>query len=83
MMPQQAARYESDAWEDAIAEYFGTEHTQTTTILKVARNALSLETARLGTADQRRIAAALETLGWRRGERTNVGVTWHRPKVTQ
>jgi len=37
------------------------------TIGEVAREALHIETARLGTADQRRIAAVLgEQLGWRR-----------------
>lgn len=36
------------------------------TIGQVAREALHVETARIGAADQRRIAAALETMGWLR-----------------
>jgi hypothetical protein len=67
IQPQQNDRYESDAWEQAIAEWLGRE--TRTTILTVARGALSIETPKLGTADQRRIAAALERLGWGRGAR--------------
>ena len=63
--PQQAARHEDDAWQHAIADWpiAAQRHV---TILQVARDALHIETAKLGTADQRRIAAALERLGWRR-----------------
>jgi predicted P-loop ATPase len=62
--PQQAARYEADVWEESIAGYVKTQ--TKVTIGDVAREALSLDKARIGTAEQRRIAAALETLGWRR-----------------
>jgi predicted P-loop ATPase len=65
--PEQDARYENDAWEQVVAEWLGGK--TTTTILDVARGALSMETPRIGTADQRRIAAALERLGWARGRR--------------
>ena len=62
--PQQDARYESDAWEDAIGEWLQTQ--RSVTILAVARDGLRIETPKIGTADQRRIAAALERLGWER-----------------
>jgi predicted P-loop ATPase len=65
--PEQDARYEADAWEQAISEWLGLE--TRTTVLAVARGALFIETPKLGTADQRRIAAALERLGWVRGGR--------------
>jgi predicted P-loop ATPase len=73
IMPEQAARYEADAWEENIATYL--EIKSRVTVGEVARNALGIETARIGTADQRRIAAALERLGWRR-ERTDGKTDW-------
>jgi predicted P-loop ATPase len=63
--PEQEARYEADAWEEEIKGFLGEKGK--TTVLRVARNGLRIELARLGTADQRRISAALERLGWRRG----------------
>jgi predicted P-loop ATPase len=73
IMPEQAARYESDAWEETIASYIATK--TRVTIGETAREALHIETARIGTADQRRIAAALERLGWRR-ERPDGKTDW-------
>lgn len=60
--PQQDARYEADAWEEAIGTYLTTR--TRTTILEVAREGLGFDAPKLGTADQRRIGAALERLGW-------------------
>ena len=81
--PQQSARYETDAWEDAIHQYLasGPDGTprRTTSILQIARDALQIQTGRIGTADQRRIAAVLERDGWRRGNRTPAGIPWLRP----
>ncbi|MVT69847.1 virulence-associated E family protein [Bradyrhizobium pachyrhizi] len=72
--PEQAARYEADeAWEAAIGEYLVT--TSRTTIGDVAREALHSETQRVGTAEQRRIAAAMERLGWKR-ERADGKTDW-------
>jgi predicted P-loop ATPase len=73
IMPQQAARYEADAWEENIATYLETK--PRVTIGEVAHVALGIETARIGTADQRRIAAALERLGWER-ERADGKTDW-------
>jgi predicted P-loop ATPase len=64
IQPQQSARYESDTWEEQIGEYLGT--TSRVTIGDVARHALYIEAQRVGTHDQRRIAAAMERLGWKR-----------------
>jgi predicted P-loop ATPase len=64
---QQEERYEADAWEQEIAAYL--DRRTETTILDVARGALQFEMPRLGTAEQRRIAAILEHLGWKRGKR--------------
>jgi predicted P-loop ATPase len=62
--PQQEARYESDAWEERISEHLKT--VTKVTIGEIATRALSIDMARLGTAEQRRIAAILEHLGWKR-----------------
>ncbi len=39
------------------------------TVAQVARDGLSLETPKIGTADQRRIASAMERLGWQKRKR--------------
>ena len=67
-MDEQAARYEGDAWEEPIRLFC--ETVQRTSILQVAASALDFKTIdRLGTADQRRVAAILTILGWRRAKR--------------
>ena len=65
--PEQASRYEADVWEESIADYLATLNT--TKVGEVARNALHIETQRIATADQRRITAAMERLGWRRSDK--------------
>jgi predicted P-loop ATPase len=74
IMPEQADRYDADAWEDTIREYIGT--LARVTVSQVAREALHIETPRIGTAEQRRIAAVLENLGWKRGKRDYTGTRW-------
>jgi predicted P-loop ATPase len=74
--PQQEARFEADAWEEAVAAWVVEK--SKITVLEVARGALAMETQRLGTADQRRITGILERLGWKRGERTMTGRPWVR-----
>jgi len=74
IMPEQASRYESDAWEETIADYLK-KHDKVT-VGHVARDALDIETPRIGTADQRRVAAALEQLGWRRLKPDSEGKRW-------
>ena len=73
ILPEQTARYEGDAWEEDIAAYLATK--TSVTIGEVAHNALFIEKPRIGTADQRRIAAALEQIGWRR-ERPDGKTDW-------
>jgi predicted P-loop ATPase len=72
VMPEQAERYEADCWEETIATYLQIK--TRVTIGEVARN-LGIATDRIGTADQRRIAAALERLNWRR-ERSDGKTDW-------
>jgi predicted P-loop ATPase len=62
--PQQEARYEVDAWEEVIANYLASS--TKVTVGEVAQQALNFEKAKIGTAEQRRITAAMERLGWKR-----------------
>src|SRR6185312_2751482 len=71
--PQQEARYEADAWEETIGAYLAVN--AKVTIGQVAQHALGIDTGRVGTAEQRRIGAALERLGWRR-ERADGKTDW-------
>jgi predicted P-loop ATPase len=71
--PQQDDRFEADVWEEKITEFLQLK--DKVTVGQVARDALFLDTPRIGTADQRRITAALEHLQWRR-KRGGKGVRW-------
>ena len=78
--PEQDARYEADAWEDAIAGYLNGQIKATAdkekhrvTVMQVAVHGLGFDKPKLGTAEQRRIAAAVERVGWVRGPRTTGG----------
>jgi predicted P-loop ATPase len=73
IQPEQAARYEADVWEEKIGEYLRTA--SRVTVGDVATRALSFETQRIGTADSRRITAAMTKLGWRR-ERDDGKTDW-------
>jgi predicted P-loop ATPase len=62
--PQQNARFEADVWEERISEFLSVS--SKVTVGLVATGGLGFDTQRIGTADQRRIAAAMERLGWKR-----------------
>lgn len=76
--PEQEARYEADAWEEPIVKFLMNTLPPTckTTVHEVALSALHFDKSRLGTADQRRIATILTTLGWKRGPRTKYERPW-------
>jgi predicted P-loop ATPase len=75
IQPEQASRYEHDAWTEAVAAYL--DKNVRVTVSEVARNALGIEQARLGTAEQRRIAAAMTQLGWKRAKKDSKGrIPW-------
>lgn len=75
--PEQEARYERDAWEDPIAEYLAGE--TRVTVGKVASSALSIDKAKLGTHEQRRISQALQRNGWTRVKKDSAGTRWWVP----
>ncbi len=77
--PEQDARYESDAWETAIAHYLiGRNKVM---LMELAQQALDFPKSKLGTADQRRIGAILERMRWERGARESSGIPWIKRQV--
>ena len=72
--PEQAARYEADAWEEAIANFL--DGKSRCTVSQVAQGALQIEPKRNGTTEQRRISAVMEQLGWQRGQREGRARNW-------
>ena len=66
--PNRRERYESDPWEELIANFLS--GVRQTTILQVAKSALDFEKIdKLGTADARRVAAIMTELGWRHAKK--------------
>lgn len=76
--PQQEARYEVDAWEEAIAEYL--DGRTETTLGKVGVDALHFTKANFKKTEQTRAAAIMERHGWERRPRQKFGVPWVRRK---
>jgi predicted P-loop ATPase len=84
IMPEQEARFEADVWDEPIAKHL--QKHDTVTIYTVARDALSIETPRIGTREQRRISAILERFEWVRKPNKNWRgrVEWKRaPRPTK
>jgi predicted P-loop ATPase len=71
---EQAARYEGDVWEEPIRTYLDTH--DKVTISQVAHEALHIDTPRIGTQEQRRIAAVLTDIGWSRLPKDWRGTRW-------
>jgi predicted P-loop ATPase len=75
--PEQDARFEGDAWEEKIAAYVVGK--ESVTVGDIGQLGLFLETRQFGRAEQNRIMAILEHLGWQRGKRTMHGRPWTPP----
>lgn len=77
--PEQDARFEDDAWEDAIGKFiFGKDKVL---VGEIAREGLDIKTERIGRAEQNRITAILERRGWCRLPKDRRGnVAWAPPK---
>lgn len=75
IMPEQETRFQADAWEELIEKYLAVEH-EKVTVGQVGREALGIENRHLGRAEQNRIIAIFEKLGWERGKRSEVGRWW-------
>jgi predicted P-loop ATPase len=59
---EQEARFEVDAWEPAIERFLADR--DRVQISEIARDALDIAAAKIGTAEQRRIIRVLTRLGW-------------------
>jgi predicted P-loop ATPase len=77
--PQQDDRFEADAWQQVVENYVAT--LSRVRVTDVAREAISLEMSRIGTAEQRRVASILTTLGWKSG-RDSHGRFYSAPRAT-
>lgn len=76
--PEQEARYEGDAWEDAIARFCSDK--MRTTTADIATLALGMPLERITPTVQGRIGAVMRRMGWQ--HRNNGGRFWQRPSST-
>lgn len=67
--PQQEARYEADAWEPIIKDWLSDQNS--VLVGEIALEALGMPSTKVGRAEQNRIVAILERLGWTRSEKKN------------
>jgi predicted P-loop ATPase len=74
---EQEARYEPDAWEDAISFYL--QDKQEVLVSEIAERALDIPKRQFGTSERNRITAVLESLGWVHGNRVSKRRPWVRP----
>ncbi|MEM1145601.1 MAG: virulence-associated E family protein [Pseudomonadota bacterium] len=61
---QQDARRQQDPWAEAIGSWLKSDNPVRPSTLEIARGALGFEAARLGTTDNNRIAAVMQSLGY-------------------
>jgi predicted P-loop ATPase len=67
---EQEERFEVDAWEETIAAFLvGRNRVQ---VSEVARDAIGIITAKIGTAEQRSIGRVLNRLGWESGRSNGI-----------
>jgi predicted P-loop ATPase len=78
IQPEQEARFEADAWEEKIGPYLVAKGK--VTVGQVAFEALDIEAAKLGRAEQNRITAALQHFGWKRDKKDWKGNRWWVPR---
>lgn len=75
---EQAERYESDPWHEAVARYLRTR--DQVTVGEIMREALEIETPRLDRRGQNRVRAILLTLGWKQLPQGSGGIRlWRAP----
>ena len=65
---EQEARYQQDAWEEAIADFL--QHRQSITVLEILDQCLGLKADRQGKSEQTRVGCILRRLKWQRKRET-------------
>lgn len=78
IVPEQDARYEGDAWEQAVADYC--QGLSTTRTADVATRALGIPLERLTPQSTHRISAIMRSFGWIAKNRKGRGRYWERPR---
>jgi predicted P-loop ATPase len=79
--PQQEDRFDADVWEEAILKHLIAEKLEKVTIGALMADALNIEPGRKSRADQNRVSAILEHLGWRRLKKdSNGNIPWGPPE---
>ena len=76
--PEQALRFDGDPWEQTILNYVSNR--TRVNISEIAREALHIETPKVGRADQNRISGVLAEAGWTSG-RDDKGRFYQPPPV--
>ena len=76
--PQQASRYESDIWEEAISVYL--QRHDRVTVTQVAREAVKLQNEKISRSDQLRIMKSMNNIGWESTGKVSNGARWWVPK---
>jgi len=80
--PQQAERYEEDAWADAIEDWLARQLGYEFTVTEVAMGSIGLPLARIRTHEQRRVRKVLIRLKWKQTPGRSKGRKWIRPEIT-
>jgi predicted P-loop ATPase len=75
IIPEQAARFDQDAWFALVAEYLNLPTMTETTTAAVASGALGVSTAHLDRSSQLRIATIMRELKWKQ-KHTRSGNVW-------
>lgn len=82
IIPQQESRFEVDPWEETIAEFLSTKNR--VLVGQVARDCLGIQTGRVGRAEENRVIAILQRLGWeKRAKKDSYGYRPWFPPGTQ
>ena len=77
ILPQQDSRYEDDAWEVPIRYYLTLKKLKKTYVGDILTDALQVEKSKHNRADQNRVTAILQRIGWVRWKKDTSGnIPW-------